>query len=114
MHLRDYRELLEVIQQKIEGMPTNIAAVPGAVKKLLNEWVDCMSIDRSDLINLYRNSNVFNNLRQPQMSVAQTQQQQTQQPTHTFKPDIKVPLNNGSTTTNSITGRVTRSGAHVF
>lgn len=37
MHLRDYRELLEVIQQKIEGMPTNIAAVPGAVKKLLNE-----------------------------------------------------------------------------
>jgi len=37
--LRDYRELLELIQNKIEGMPTNIAAVPGAVKKLLNECV---------------------------------------------------------------------------
>lgn len=104
--LRDYRELLELIQNKIEGMPTNIAAVPGAVKKLLNE-----------------NSNVFNNLRQaPQISLAQQPQQQPQtqqQPqagNHGFKPDIKVPLGTNMTgaTNQSIAGRVTRSGAHAY
>jgi len=95
--LRDYRELLELIQAKIEGMPSNIAAVPGAVKKLLNE-----------------NGNLFNNLRQaPQLGLAQQQQQgNQQQQSHGFKPDIKVPL--GTTTPTPIAGRVTRSGAHVF
>jgi len=95
--LRDYRELLELIQNKIEGMPNNIAAVPGAVKKLLNE-----------------NSNVFNNLRSqpPQLSLAQQPQQQSnqqqQQQQHTFKPDVKVPL--GANVSPPV--RVTRSGAH--
>jgi hypothetical protein len=35
--IREYREILELIQSKIEGMPSNISAVPGAIKKLLNE-----------------------------------------------------------------------------
>jgi len=92
--LRDYRELLEIIQAKIEGMPPNIAAVPGVVKKLLNE-----------------NGNLFNNLRpQPSQQTAQQQQPQTQV-NHTFKPDIKVPLGATMNTAPSA-ARVTRSGSH--
>jgi len=94
--LRDYREFLELCQAKIEGMPSNIAAVPGALKKLLNE-----------------NSNLFNNLRQPQPNQQnnnQQQQPQTQQVNHTFKPDIKVPL--GANMNTAPPARVTRSGAH--
>lgn len=35
--LRDYKELLTLIRENVEGMPENLASVPGAIRKLVNE-----------------------------------------------------------------------------
>jgi len=73
--LREYRELLELLRAKVDGMPANLAQVNGAIRKLLSESSGMGGAN-------------------PLLRPAQPQQQQLQQPqpTHGFKPDLKIPL----------------------